>query len=194
MYKPKIFDHLIKAYIPTLRCLLQSLEGSLELAYLLASLGSTKPVGVLGTGVPRLACMQPAAWLKWWSSTTHLHQHKTQGPCEGPSLAWQTTQGFLRTASLGRLVRRRRDQGRVPREVLVTQAMTIETRRAPDCAVSLFPLWCKGGKHRRGVPRHQAKVTISVQRDQDQQSGRMEVTVEPKTASSPVPLAAEDQL
>ena len=38
------------------------------------------------------------------------------------------------------------------------------------------------------------KVTISVQRDQDQQSGRMEVTVEPKTASSPVPLAVEDQL
>ena len=78
--------------------------------------------------------------------------------------------------------------------MLVTQAMTIKTRRAPACAVSLFPLWCKGGKHRRGVPRHQAKVALSVQRDQDQQSGRMEVTVEPKTASSPVPLAAEDQL
>ena len=83
---------------------------------------------------------------------------------------------------------------RVPREVLVTQAMTIKTRRAPACAVSLFPLWCKGGKHRRGVPRHQAKVTILVQRDQDQQSGRMEVTVEPKTASPPEPLAGEDHL
>ena len=59
-------------------------------------------------------------------------------------------------------------------------------RRAPACAVSLFPLWCKGGKHRRGLPRHQAKVAISVQRNQDQRSGRMEVTVEPKTASSPV--------
>ena len=73
----------------------------------------------------------------------------------------------------------------------MTQAMTIETRRAPAYAVSLFPLWCKGGKHR---PRHQAKVTIPVQRDQDQPDDRMEVTVEPKTASSPVPLAAEDQL
>ena len=31
LYKPKIFDHLIKAYIPTPRCLLQSLEGLLEL-------------------------------------------------------------------------------------------------------------------------------------------------------------------
>ena len=85
-------------------------------------------------------------------------------------------------------------KARVPREELVTQAVTIETRRAPACAVSLFPLWCKGGKHRHGVPRHQAKVTIPVQRDQDEQSGRMEVTMEPKTASSLVPLIAEDQL
>ena len=76
--------------------------------------------------------------------------------------------------------------------VLMTQAMTIKTRRAPACAVSLFPLLCKGGKHRRGVPRHQEKVAISVQRDQDQRSGRMEVTVEPKTASSPVLFAGED--
>ena len=51
-----------------------------------------------------------------------------------------------------------------------------------------------GGKRRSGVPRHQAKVTISMQRDQDQQNGRTEVTVDPKMASSPVPLAAKDQL
>ena len=74
----------------------------------------------------------------------------------------------------------------------MTQAMMIETRRAPACAVSLFPIWCKGGKRRRGVPRHQAKVSLSVQRDQDQQDGRTEVTVEPKTASSPEPLAGEE--
>ena len=73
----------------------------------------------------------------------------------------------------------------------MTQAMMIETRWALAYAVSLFPLWCKGGKHR---PRHRAKVTISMQRDQDQQSGRTEATVEPKTASSPVLLAAEDHL
>ena len=93
--------------------------------------------------------------------------------------------------SPGRLTRRRRDQGRVPREVLVTQAMTIEARRAPACAESLFPLWCKGSKRRQ---EYQAKATISVQQDQDQQSGRMEVTMQPKAASSLVHLAAEDQL
>lgn len=70
----------------------------------------------------------------------------------------------------------------------------VGARRAPACAVSSFPLWCKGGKHRRGVPRHQTKVSISVQRDQDQQDSRMEVIVEPKTASSPAPLAGKDHL
>ena len=64
----------------------------------------------------------------------------------------------------------------------MTQAMTIKARRAPACIGSLFPLW------------YQEKVAISVQQDQDQQSGRTEVTVEPKTASSPVLLAAEDHL
>ena len=79
----------------------------------------------------------------------------------------------------------------VPREVPVTQAMTIEAKRAPAYEVSLFPLWCKGSKH---MPRHQAKATISVQQDQVQRDGRKEVTVEPRTASSSEPLAAEDQL
>ena len=73
----------------------------------------------------------------------------------------------------------------------MTQAMTIKARRVPACTGSLFPLWCKGGKHR---PRHQAKVTISVQQDQDQQSGRMEVIVEPRMVSPPESLAIEDQL
>ena len=45
--------------------------------------------------------------------------------------------------------------------------MTIDTRRVPARAASLFPLWCKGDKRSRGVPRPQAKVAISVQQDQD---------------------------
>ena len=66
------------------------------------------------------------------------------------------------------------------------------TRRAPAYAVSSFPLWCKGGKHSRGVPRHQAKFAISVQRDQDHEDCKMEVIVEPKTASSSELCAGED--
>ena len=72
--------------------------------------------------------------------------------------------------------------------------MTIVTRQAPTRSASLLPLWCKGGKRSRGVPRRQAKVAISVQRDQDQEDYETEVTVEPKAASPPEPLAGEDHL
>ena len=72
----------------------------------------------------------------------------------------------------------------------MTQAMTTKgASRAPARAVSSFPLWCKGSKRRR---EHQAKASISVQRDQDEHDGKTEVTVEPNTASPPEPLAGED--
>ena len=76
--------------------------------------------------------------------------------------------------------------------------MTTKARRAlggrqpAQCPHFLFS--AKGGKCKREVLRHQAKVSISVQRDQDQQDGRTEVTVEPKTVSPPEPLAGEDHL
>ena len=73
----------------------------------------------------------------------------------------------------------------------MTQAVTTKARRAPAYAESLFPLWCKGGKRRR---EYQAKATISVQQDQDQQNGRMEVIMEPKPPSPPEALAGEDRL
>ena len=155
-------------------------------------------VGVLGTGVPRLACLRPAAWLKWGPSAAHLHQYNAQDPREGPSLAGRTTQGFLRNGLAKQAheeaVRSRQGTLRGACDASLDDRDQAGARRAPACAVSFFPLWCKGGKHRRGVPRHQAKVAISVQRDQYQQSGRMEVTVEPNMVSWPEPLAAEDQL
>ena len=95
-------------------------------------------------------------------------------------------------ASSGWLMRRRRVQGGVPREVAMTQAMTTKgAKRAPACAVSSFPLLCKGSKRRR---EHEAKASVSVQQDQDRRNGRKEVIVEPKPASPPEPLAGEDQL
>ena len=73
------------------------------------------------------------------------------------------------------------------------QAMMTEgARRVPARAVSSFPLWCKGGKCGRAVPKNQAKVAISVQRDQDQEDYETEVAMEPKTASSPELCAGED--
>ena len=92
-------------------------------------------------------------------------------------------------------MRRRRDQDRVPHEVPVKQAMTTEARRAPGghrpAQSPCFLFGAKGGKRRQ---EYQAKATISVQQDQDQQDGRTEVIVEPKPASSSGSLAGEDQL
>src|SRR3954467_14297545 len=75
------------------------------------ALGPGATVGVLGTGVPRLACLRPAAWLKWGRSVAHLHQHKAQDPREGPSLARQTTRRFLKHGLL-RLAREEAERSR----------------------------------------------------------------------------------
>src|SRR4051812_13457780 len=54
--------------------------------------------------------------------------------------------------SSGWLTRRRRDQGRVPREVPMTQAMTTKgARRAPARAAFPFPLWSKGASAGEGI-------------------------------------------
>ena len=72
----------------------------------------------------------------------------------------------------------------------------IETRRAPgghQCAQRpCFLFVGKVGKRKRGVPRHQAKVSVLGQQDQDRQDGKTEVTMEPKAASPPEPFAGED--
>src|SRR3954469_8488137 len=129
-------------------------------------------VGVLGTGVPRLACLRPAAWLEWGPSVAHLHQHKAQDPHEGR---------FLKHGLL-RLTREEAERSRrVPHEVPMTQAMTTKgARRAPARAASPFPLWCKGGKRRQ---EDQAKAPVSVQQDQDRSNGGKEGTMEPRPAS-----------
>ena len=75
----------------------------------------------------------------------------------------------------------------------MTQAMmTKGARRVPARAVSSFPLWCKGSKRRRGVPRRQAKASISVQQDQYREDCKTEVIMEPKTASPPELCVGED--
>ena len=124
------------------------------------------------------------------SSSTHA-----QDPRKGPSLAGRMTGSFLGHG----LVRLAREEAERSRHGTSRGAHDIShddrdqagARRALACAESLFSLWCKGGKRR---PRYQAKATISVQQDQDQQNSRMEVIVEPRTASSSEPLAGEDQL
>src|SRR4051812_36318290 len=77
--------------------------------------------GVLGTGVPGLACLQPALWLKRGPSTAHLHQHGPKTLARGQDSRGGRHGASSGTASSGWLARRRRDQGGVPHEVAVTQ-------------------------------------------------------------------------
>ena len=94
----------------------------------------------------------------------HLRQHKLKTLARGQASRGGRQEASSGEASSGWLARRRRDQGGVLREVPVTQAMTTQgARRVPARAASFFPLWCKGGKRSHRVPRHQAKVAISVQ-------------------------------
>ena len=135
----------------------------------------------------------PVTWLKEWPSAAHLDQHMLKTLARGQASRGGRQGASSGTASSGWLTRRRRYQGGVPYEVLVTQAMTTKgARRVPARAVSSFPLWCKRGKRSGGVPRHQAKVAISVQQDQDQEDCKTEVIVEPKTASPPELCAGKD--
>src|SRR3954471_11339652 len=59
-------------------------------------------VDVLGTGVPRLACLRPAAWLKWGPSAAHLHQHKLKTLARGQASRGGRQRASLSTSSSGR--------------------------------------------------------------------------------------------
>ena len=94
-------------------------------------------IDILGTGVPRLACLRPAAWLKGRPSMAHLHQHELKTLTRGKASRGGRQEASSGTASSGWLARRQRDQGEVPHEVLMTQAMmTNGAMRAPARAVS----------------------------------------------------------
>ena len=127
------------------------------------------PVGVLGTGVPRLACLRRGSS---GGPVRPIFINANSRPSRGAKPRGRMTQGFSGAASPGRLARRQRGQGKGTsqgaRDATHDDQDHAGARRAPASAVSSFPLWCKGGKRRRGVPRHQAKVSISVQQDQDQ--------------------------
>ena len=112
-------------------------------------------VVVLGMGVSRLICQRPAAWLKEWPSTAHLHQHMFRTLARGQASRGEQQEASSDTTSSGWLARRRRDQGRVPHQVPVTQAMTTEARRAP-------------GRRQAGAGLHSVLVSSLVQRGQAQ--------------------------
>ena len=75
-----------------------------------ASAASTN-VGVLGTGVPRLACLRPTAWLCCRPVRPIFVKQGNQDLREGLSLARRTTQDLLRSGLARQAHEERRYQG-----------------------------------------------------------------------------------
>ena len=62
-------------------------------------------VGVLGTGVPRLGCLRPRAWLHQWPGTAHLHQQPLKTLARGQASRGGRRKSTSGAASLGWLPR-----------------------------------------------------------------------------------------
>ena len=76
----------------------------------------------------------------------------------------------------------------VPLLDALAYAFSLCTKEERRTLRGLAPAWHPWSSWLASRPPHE------VQRDQDQQDGWMEVTVEPKQVSPPEPLAGEDQL
>ena len=143
-------------------------------------------------GVPRLACLWPVAWQSQQAIRPIFINKASKTLARVQSSRGERRRTSSGAAWSGRLARSRdikaRRTSRGSRDVSHDDRHQAGARRAPARAASLFPLWCKGGKRRRRLLRPQTKVAISVQQDQDQEDRKMEVIVEPKTASPPEAL------
>ena len=110
------------------------------------TLGPGATVGVLGTGVPRLASLWPTAWLRQRPHTAHLHQQafKTLVRVQASRGGRQKTSsgaaspGWL--ASGGEFKARQTSRG--SNDMSHDDRDQAGARRAPARTVSLFPLWC----------------------------------------------------
>ena len=137
-------------------------------------LGRRVGVGVLGMGVPRLACLRPMAWLCERARTTHLHQQTSKTLARGQASRGGQQEASSGATSSGGVARRRRDQGRDPsrgardashddqdqagastRSVLVS-SLVLRRQSAGDeyrGSRQRFPYWCNETKTSRTAGR-----------------------------------------
>ena len=157
-------------------------------------MGPEAIVGILGTGVPRLACLWPVAWLKWWPTTAHIHQLKLNTLTRGQASRGGRRKTSSGMASPGRFARRRRDQGKgTSRGARDASRDDRDQAGAGPRSILVSSLVQRGQAQARGTEASGKGYHFDATRPRPTKR-RMEVTVEPKTASLPVPLAAEDQL
>ena len=110
------------------------------------ALGPGATVGVLGTGVPRLACLRPMAWLHQRPCTAHLHQQTLETLARGQASRGGRCKTYSGAASPGWLARggeiKARDTSRGSCDASHGDWSQAGARQAPARVVSSFPLWC----------------------------------------------------
>ena len=110
------------------------------------ALGPGATVGVLGTGVPRLACLRPTAWL----SQQAVRPIFINNACKTLARGQASRGGRRKTSSgvawPGRLTRsgdiKVGQTLRGPSDVSHDDRHKVGARRVPARAMSSFPLWC----------------------------------------------------
>ena len=111
------------------------------------ALGPGATVGILGTGVPRLACLRPAAWLKWGPHAAQLHQLKLKTLARG-----QASRSFL-GGSLNRQARKEAETRRAPGGRWPAQCPCFPFRAKGASTVQgirqRLPFWCNKTKTSR---------------------------------------------
>ena len=110
---------------------------------------------------------------------------QAQDPREGPSLAGPTTGSFLRSS----LLKQAREEAERSRRGTSRGAHDASHDDRSQAGAGLHRVLVSSLVQReQAQARVSSKATISMQQDQDQQNEKMEVTVEPRTASSSEPL------
>ena len=103
-------------------------------------------VGVLGTGVPRLACLRPTAWLHQRPYTAHLHQQTLKNLARGQASRGGRRKTSSGAASPGWIVRggeiKARDTSRGFCDASHDDQGQAGARRVLAGTEYPFPLWC----------------------------------------------------
>ena len=111
------YDEKLNFEVPISRKLNDEWEPTIKIrikdheCFAFCDLGASVSVGILGTGVPRLACLRPTVWLEEWPSTTHLHQHMLKTLARGQASRGGRQESFLRS-SLVRVAREEAERSR----------------------------------------------------------------------------------
>ena len=110
------------------------------------ALGPGATVGILGTGVPRLACMRPMAWLCERARTAHLHQQAFKTLARGQASRGGRCKTSSGAASPGWLARggeiKARQTSRGSHDVSHHDQGQAGAKRTPAGAEYRLPLWC----------------------------------------------------